>query len=414
MKKKDNFINKVAGFINKVANCIFNILTNKWVLLIVTIFVFILSLILFFDLENVNKECWVFINIIDPLCDIIKKSADDDFWGAYGDFFGGVLGALFALISVLYVAKTFREQQKETKAQRFNTIFSELLALYQSEVKNLEEFLSTEKNTIKDQFNSESSSFSKIRKDAYNSYMDFYAKNRGRIESYFRVLFRIFEFIDKSDLIDDSQRKEYAKIIRAQLKGDELFWLRYNALCIEGEDFIEYLNKYRVLKHLAVSEMLEFKIFWEKMSDEDKASMNMTYSDIYKTLKEVIEYCKDKECRINSDKYKVLVQFIKKSEIHISLIICNGQNNQYKNFDYIDNMEEEKRKEMLKYFAEEIFVYSNYKKYNKQKLDIECKDLQDQTGILCKINNKEGKQLKIKYRQKKNCYFRCMYYRIIS
>ena len=372
--------------------------------------VFILSLILFFDLENVNKECWVFINIIDPLCDIIKKkSTDNNFWGAYGDFFGGVLGALFALISVLYVAKTFREQQKETKAQRFNTIFSELLALYQSEIKNLEEFLSTEKNTIKKQFSSESSSFSKIRKDAYNSYMDFYAKNRGRIESYFRVLFRIFEFIDKSDLIDDSQRKEYAKIIRAQLKGDELFWLRYNALCIEGEDFIEYLNKYRVLKHLAVSEMLEFKIFWEGKTDEDKASMNMTYSDIYKTLKEVIEYCKDKECRIKSDKYKVLVQFIKKSEIHISLIICNGQNNQYKNFNYIDNMKEEKRKEMLKYFAEEIFVYSNYEKYNKQKLDIECKDLQDQTGILCKINNKEGKQLKIKYRQKKNCYFRRMY-----
>ena len=60
------------------------------------------------------------------------------------------------------------------------------------------------------------------------------------------------------------------------------------------------------------------------------------------------------------------------------------------------------------------------KKNNKQKLDIECKDLQDQTGILCKINNKEGQQLKIKYRQKKNCYFRLMqlirkyYYRIIS
>lgn len=409
MKKKDNFINKVADFINKVADCIFNILTNKWVLLIVTIFVFILSLILFFDLEN-NK----FVKYFSFIGDKVTLSKCYDFWGAYGDFFGGVLGALFALISVLYVAKTFREQQKETKAQRFNTIFSELLALYQSEVKNLE-LLSEEKNTIKNRFSSESSSFSEIRKYAYNRYMDFYVKNRGRIESYFRVLFRIFEFIDKSDLIDDSQRKEYAKIIRAQLKGDELFLLRYNALCIEGEDFIEYLNKYRVLKHLAVSEMLEFKIFWEKMSDEDKASMNMTYCDIYNTLKEVIEDCKDKEyCRIKSDKYKFLVQFIKKSEIHISLIICKGQNNQYKNFNYIDNMKEEKRKEMLKYFAEEIFVYSNYEKYNKQKLDIECEDLQDQTGILCKINNKEGKQLKIKYRQKKNCYFRRMYYRIIS
>ena len=58
--------------------------------------------------------------------------------------------------------------------------------------------------------------------------MLFYTDNRSKIAAYYRTLYRIFELIDESDLINDEQKKEYAKIIRAQLTESELFFLRYN------------------------------------------------------------------------------------------------------------------------------------------------------------------------------------------
>ena len=67
-----------------------------------------------------------------------------ELFGTFGDFFGGFLGTIFTLISVLLVVRTFRHQQAVTrdnqeqqKTQRFNNLFFELVHLYQAEVKDL-------------------------------------------------------------------------------------------------------------------------------------------------------------------------------------------------------------------------------------------------------------------------------------
>ena len=69
---------------------------------------------------------------------------NDELFGTFGDFVGGVLGTIFTIISVIILAKTFAHQQDVTtdneivlKTQRFNDLFFELLHLYQSEVNEL-------------------------------------------------------------------------------------------------------------------------------------------------------------------------------------------------------------------------------------------------------------------------------------
>ncbi len=64
--------------------------------------------------------------------------------GTYGDFIGGVLGTIFALISTLILIRTFNQQRAVTEKnkeqienQRFNDLFFELLRLYQSETAEL-------------------------------------------------------------------------------------------------------------------------------------------------------------------------------------------------------------------------------------------------------------------------------------
>ena len=121
---------KRGNYMKKILNWIFDLPTRKGFVIVLTLICCIFAIILFFDLENVNKECWI----------IKKKSTDNNsFWGTFGDFIGGVLGTILTLISVLYVAKTFREQQKETKSQRFNNLFFELLRVYQEQVKSCKE-----------------------------------------------------------------------------------------------------------------------------------------------------------------------------------------------------------------------------------------------------------------------------------
>ena len=68
-------------------------------------------------------------------------------------------------------------------------------------------------------------------------------------DSYFRHLYRIFKYIDKSPLIDDSERYDYSCIVRAQLSKYELLLLFYNSLVFNdnGEfKFKRLIEKYAI------------------------------------------------------------------------------------------------------------------------------------------------------------------------
>ncbi|MFV0398641.1 MAG: hypothetical protein ACK5JU_11610 [Bacteroidales bacterium] len=75
---------------------------------------------------------------------------------------GGVLGTIFAMISILLIIKTFNQQRVVTnenkrlaEVQRLNDLFFELLRLYQEQVKDLRVVFKEEsnENKLKDDFN---------------------------------------------------------------------------------------------------------------------------------------------------------------------------------------------------------------------------------------------------------------------
>lgn len=116
---------------NNLEKWIDRILLNKWFYIIVTI-VFITIFAFVFKWQHI---CYIFNN---------KYIVDNELLGTYGDFVGGVLGTIFALISVLIMIRTFNQQrnvtiknQEQLENQRFNELFFELLHLYQTEVSEL-------------------------------------------------------------------------------------------------------------------------------------------------------------------------------------------------------------------------------------------------------------------------------------
>lgn len=70
-------------------------------------------------------------------------------------------------------------------------------------------------------------------------------------DHYFRHLYRIFKFIEESELIVDDDRQDYASMVRATLSRYELIWLYYNGLSSFGRDkFKPIIERFCLLNNL--------------------------------------------------------------------------------------------------------------------------------------------------------------------
>lgn len=84
-----------------------------------------------------------------------------------------------------------------------------------------------------------------------NAYL--YVKDISIFDNYFRHLYRIFKYIEESPLIDETDKYNYACIVRAQLSDCELLLLFYNALNVNDNGNLKFKNlieKYAVLNNI--------------------------------------------------------------------------------------------------------------------------------------------------------------------
>ena len=211
--------------------------------------------------------------------------------GTFGDMFGAV-NALFSglafaglIITLLYqreelklqreelqeTRKELKEQNKTMKRQRFENTFFNMLSLQQEIVANLS-VESKEVNRAEVVKGREV--FEKIY-EGINVYLLYELQSIGikeivygnienynsngwlisRFDHYFRHLYRIFKYIDETDLIDEKERYDYASIVRSQLSDYELVMLFYNCLAqkdngIEENKFKPLIEKYAIFNNL--------------------------------------------------------------------------------------------------------------------------------------------------------------------
>lgn len=165
--------------------------------------------------------------------------------------------------------KIYEEQNKTMKRQRFENTFFNMLSLQQEIVANLSiEWKEREWYELEGQWkervinNKGREVFEKIYeginvqpiympigiKKIVNQEIENYNKYReliSRFDHYFRHLYRIFKYIDKTDLIDEKERYDYASIVRSQLSDYELVMLFYN--CLAQKDNGKEENKFKPL-----------------------------------------------------------------------------------------------------------------------------------------------------------------------
>ena len=401
----------------------------------------------FLDKILLSKWSYIILSIVFTILSFVAFSwghyfkifqedyiADYTILGTYGDFMGGVLGTIFGIISVLLVIRTFKYQQtstddnkKQLEIERFHDLFFELLHLYQSQVADLcgefqdfkiinnqscealkkphlerveitynnKDFFDFEKEILQNQFKNKKS-FDANQTEALKTYMFFYIKNENKTGAYYRTLFRIYNLIDEATLPEDL-KKDYLKIIRAQLTESELFFLRYNALTYYGHPFIRYINKYNILKHLPVFELLEFKDWWKDLDRIERAGLNIVFTHLRDIL------CKlwsRQNVRIDSKqkidaKYNIIIEINNCSDVAITINIDKTKESTSMEFLAFKHFSAKRIQQLLDCYIKEIFIYSHFSIYNKQAetYSSPITNQENITTIISGIRNKSGQPL---------------------
>lgn len=212
--------------------------------------------------------------------------------GAFGDSFG-LLTSLFSglafagLILTIVMQKEELALQREElsltrkeltgqkeelkiqnltmKQQQFENTFFQMLSLHNEILKSIDIDASNNVYSGRDAFSYTYGRFNKYfcRKqntdslDAINEvYINFYVGVENELGHYFRNLFNIIKFVDKSDVQD---KKLYTNLIRAQLSSYELALIFFNCLSEMGRDkFKPLIEKYCLLKNIPEKLISEF------------------------------------------------------------------------------------------------------------------------------------------------------------
>jgi hypothetical protein len=201
---------------------------------------------------------------------------------------------------------------------------------------------------------------------------NFYTLNRENASVYFRLLYRIFQLIDTSQ-IEEKKKAEYAKIMRCQLSEDELFLLRYNAMTINGKKMQLLINKYNLLKHLPIMSLLEFQVFWRhKLAEIERNSIDSLFILLRKQMMEsFLSQEKEKKYEYGTAENRYVIKYKINDTNNNSMEIAIIRNDSFYDKKTVENslnkaldkFGDEELKNLLVSFLKEVFFHSNFSNY---------------------------------------------------
>tara|TARA_R110002049_G_C9147370_1_gene560027 strand:+ start:1811 stop:2698 length:888 start_codon:yes stop_codon:yes gene_type:complete len=227
----------------------------------------------------------------------------------FGSFIGGYVGTLFALISVILLYNTLKDQKQTSELEKFENRFFLLLSLHKNNTEEIilekengkkifvhfiREFRSVFKKVsqefdnstpIKDKINisylfffygtghnsrrilkSELSNYDNIKIDKIIKELSkdrkqnkengkkrkfkYYGGHQSRLGHYYRHLFQTVNYVHNREINID--KKEYIKILRAQLSNHEQAIFALNSLSSIGKEWNELslINEYEMIKNI--------------------------------------------------------------------------------------------------------------------------------------------------------------------
>lgn len=374
---------------------------SKWYMVITLVF-FLASLLCFM------WQLWGTLSISLPI--------DHAIWGQFGDFVGGTLGVLFSLISVVLVVLTFDSQQQNASEQRFNDMFFATLKMFHEQeeelqfkyyeqrgdntfegVSNYKDFFDRVKKEMILKF-SPKQSFNHNRKEAIKIYAEVCIPIGGKLSICYRSLFRLLDMLDHAS-ISENVRLEYAKVLRAQFTENELVCLRYHIKFGDYRKFAFLVNKYNIMKHLPIFDLLEFNYWYanNNLQEIEKREIGNFFIIVSKKIKE------RKSCQILRCNEQLILD-IQITDSKVKLL-CTKRPLKIQTQDFLKGIykfDNKSIENLLECVLKEIVVFSNFSCYNNYSelvFNSRIRESNTSTCIEVSIENRKRKPLILSFKE---------------
>lgn len=366
----------------------------------------------------VTGICFVFaiLMFVWQLWDTFSYSLpiDHAVWGQFGDFIGGTLGVIFSLVGVIFVVVTFQSQQQNAHEQRFNDMFFESLKVLHEQEKELQ-FRYEEKKeddlyegvaNYKDFYDrvykemllryQPVTSYTRNRKNAVKTYAGICIPIGGKLSLCYRSIYRLLDLIDKSPL-SSNVKLEYLKLLRAQFTENELLCLRYHIKFGDYRKFAYLVNKYNIMKHLTVFNLLEFNYWYnnESLQDVERKEIGNVFAMVNKKIRNR-ENCVITRCNGQF----VLEIYVQQTEVKL---ICKKYKMQKLPQDFFEGIykfEDKSLENLLECVLKEIVVFSNFScfnNYNELYFGSKVQNIDSGVQIEASVVNRKRKPIVLVY-----------------
>lgn len=202
----------------------------------------------------------------------------------FGDYVGGVIGTISALIGIVFLYRTYKiqldissSQERIQQRQQFEDTFFSLLGQQRNIIANIKgkfpigngqsfeertsyEYVSQLRNDLANQLqvlNFESNALAdgkiNILKIRVNEiYSNFFLAHAAQLGHYFRHLYHLLKFIQTERKLD---KQKYFDLVQAQMSYDELYLIAINGISNYGrKKLLPLLNDYSFLENLAIDD----------------------------------------------------------------------------------------------------------------------------------------------------------------
>lgn len=170
-----------------------------------------------------------------------------------------------------------------------------------------------------------------------------------------------------------------------------------------GNNFIYYINKYNILKHLPTFELLEFKDWWKELNKVERMGINIVFHQSTRTLKRILE-SKDSnfifKTPVDDIKYKFEIKTKSNHEVEVIFKIDNSKKNKAMEFIGFEKFPPKRIQALLDCYLKETFLYSNFEKFNiEQNIEFYSNPIITDNNLCIihsAVRNIKNKPLKIK------------------
>ena len=250
-----------------------------------------------------------------------SESFNEKVFGTFGDFVGGFLGTIVAFITMILLIKTLQNQIEvngnviitnnnvvntnnrlvdtslkqihQTDAILFDSKFNAYMKAYQDALLSYRQenkagrvCLDSLADCYRTEFRSELK-YIQRSEAAVKSFGEFYARNRLPMSVHMRTLYLLMKMINDDTNIDENTRVHYAKLVRGQLSESEMFLMRYNSYGSYGQNMQVLVNRFNLLKHLPMMNLLEFGKWREAMNGDEELINSL--DEMFLTMKDNME-----------------------------------------------------------------------------------------------------------------------------